>query len=262
MKTMNILVDHQAQITTITINRPERRNALNQRTIAELTETFNSLSTDQNCRVIVLRGQGDESFCAGADLEELRQSKTREARIEFFSGLSSLIQTMHQAPQTIVASVHGFALAGGCGLVAACDIAIASDEAQFGLPELYIGLAPMVVMPALHRALGRRALADLVLSADRIDAARALQIGLITRICPKARLDSETAALTKRIAGLAPHAARAAKRTLYQVAESNYSKLLNELPEQIADLSLEREAQEGVDAFVAKRSPPWRSQEL
>jgi methylglutaconyl-CoA hydratase len=253
----SILISVTDRVATITINRPEVRNSLNQQTIEQLIQAFETLSKDASCRAIILTSTGTEAFCAGADLSELKAAADLNARQAFFSGLAQLIQTMHKTPQTIIASIHGFALAGGCGLAAAADIALASDKAQFGLPELYIGLAPMVVTPVLERAIGRRALADLVLSADRIDAQRALSIGLVSRLFPPEELFEATNQLAQRIASLAPHAAAASKRLIYEVAEESYLTLLKRLPNEVAQLSLQAEAQEGISSFLLKQKPRW-----
>ena len=253
----SVLISSIDKVTTITINRPEVRNSLNQQTIELLIRAFETLSKDDSCRAIILTSTGTEAFCAGADLSELKAAADLKSREAFFSGLAQLIQTMHKTPQTIIASIHGFALAGGCGLAAAADIAIASDTAQFGLPELYIGLAPMVVTPVLERAIGRRALADLVLSADRIDAQRALSIGLVSRLFAPEELADATNKLAQRIAALAPQAAATSKRLIYEVAEENYFLLLKRLPNEVAKLSLQAEAQEGISSFILKQKPRW-----
>jgi methylglutaconyl-CoA hydratase len=253
----SLLVSTKDRITTITINRPEVRNSLNRETIELLIQAFEKISKEESCRAVILTSTGTEAFCAGADLSELHAATDLRSRETFFAGLAQLIKTMHKTPQTIIASIHGFALAGGCGLVAAADIALASEQAQFGLPELYIGLAPMVITPVLHRAIGRKALADLVLSADRIDAQRALTIGLVSRIFAPEQLFEATTQLAQRIASLAPQAAAASKRLVYEVAEENYQLLLNRLPNEVAKLSLEAEAQEGISAFLLKQKPRW-----
>jgi enoyl-CoA hydratase/carnithine racemase len=136
-----------------------------------------------------LGGTGNEAFCAGADISELVHHSSPDGRRAFFESISTLIEAIHRCPHPVIARVHGFALAGGCGLAAACDIVIASDEAVFGLPEVGIGLAPMIVMAPIHRAVGRRALAELVLTGERITAARAFEIGLVTKLLPKSDVD-------------------------------------------------------------------------
>lgn len=253
-----IELNKNGRVATVSINRPEMRNALNQEALQALQKTFEQLGTDEQVRVVILRGSGEEAFCAGADLSELARASTSDERELFFTALSTLIQTMHRIPQPVIALVHGFALAGGCGLAAAADIVIAADNAVFGLPELQIGLVPMVVMPVIHRAIGRRALSELVLSAERIDAARAERIGLVSRVVPQKSLEKEGEALAEKIAALAPSALRAAKELIYHVGETDYQECLRTYPKKIAALSLEEEATEGISAFLAKRKPSWR----
>ena len=249
-----ILSETQDRITTITINRPKVRNALNQQTIKELCSAFSAAADNfNNSPVIILRGSGTESFCAGADLAELNQATSLKDRKEFFTQLSTLIQTMHSTPQTIIGAVYGFALAGGCGLAAACDIVLAAETATFGLPELQIGLAPMVVTPVIHRAIGRRALSELVLTAERIDATRAREIGLVSRIYSKNDLLSQANKLAVQITKLAPNASAIAKKLIYSVAESDYFEMLKKLPEEVALLSMQPEALERINSFLNKK---------
>lgn len=242
----------------IIINRPEVRNSLNLATMRQLLSAFEAARDDTDCRVILFYGQGDAAFCSGADLRELHEAASLEQRETFFTLLAQIITVMHSCPQPIVAKIHGFALAGGCGLAAAADITLASDDAQFGLPELKIGLVPMVVMAPIHRAIGRRALLDLVLSAAPITAQRALEINLVTRVHAKHQLDAETQRLVHELSSLAPHAMGVAKKAIYQIPELDYTTLLHDLPKQIARLSLEAEAEEGISAFLNKRSPDWK----
>jgi methylglutaconyl-CoA hydratase len=246
------------RIAKVSINRPDVRNALNQETIRALSDAFKKISTSPDARVVLFTGNGTEAFCAGADLNELRDAKTKEQREQFFSGLSQLIQTMHAVPQPIIALVHGYALAGGCGLAAAADIVIAAESAVFGLPELRIGLVPMVVMPVLHRAIGRRALSELVLGAERINAQRALEIGLVSHVVANDKLLDTGIALAQKIAVLAPGALHVAKKMLYDVGERSYTECLSTYPEKIAALSSTEEAMEGIAAFIEKRDPRWK----
>src|SRR5690606_21411693 len=152
----HLLVERGGGIGRIIINRPEVRNALNEAATAELVRAFAELSADPEVRVILLRGAGEQAFCAGADLKELTAREGVLARRAYFAGVADVLRQMARTEPPIVAMVHGYALAGGCGLAAACDLVYAADDAVFGVPELHVGLFPMVVMAAILRSVGRQ----------------------------------------------------------------------------------------------------------
>ena len=258
MTSAPVLVTEAAGIVSITINRPEARNSLSSLAIKLLTEAFDGVATNPLARCVVLSGAGTEAFCAGADIAELVNNPAPSARRAFFGSIASLIEKINLCPVPVVARVHGFALAGGCGLAAACDITLASDDAVFGLPEVGIGLAAMVVMAPLSRVVQKKALTQMIMTGERISAARALEIGLVTAVHAKASLDSETGALCKRLIKQGPHALQASKQALLDVTEREYLPFLHELADRSALLSLGSEATEGLTAFTQKREPSWR----
>jgi methylglutaconyl-CoA hydratase len=241
----------------ITINRPTSRNSLNAATIEELTSAFTT-AADTQARCILLFGAGTEAFCAGADLAELASKKTPSERRAFFASIAALFQAIHECPLPVVGMVHGFALAGGCGLAAACDITIASEEAQFCLPESAIGLAPMVVLAPIARAIGPKGLARLAFTAERITAGQALTYGLISEIVPKKDLYARARDLCNTICLRGPGAVQAAKVALREVNQHDYLSSLRELADRSALVSISDEACEGIQAFLDKRSPSWR----
>jgi methylglutaconyl-CoA hydratase len=250
----------QAHVATVSINRPEARNALNALTIRELTTAFTTLSRDPSARCVLLRGSGTDAFCAGADLQELQNAPSPHARREFFTAMATLISAIQQSPTPVVSLVYGFALAGGLGLVAASDIAIAADDAQFGLPEVAIGLAPLVVTSPLTQNVAARGLSYLALSGERINAAEALRIGLVTRVVPKDTALSEAQSLCATIAQRGPAAVRATKTALRDTRANASNTLVYELADRSALVSLSDEAAEGIKAFTEKRAPTWKSQ--
>lgn len=253
-----VLAELSAHVATITINRPESRNCLTRETIQALIREFQQVQSNQGVRCVVLRGAGDESFCAGADLRELLDNPAPEARRSLFDSVASLVESIHRCPVPVVAAVHGFALAGGCGLAAACDITVASDEAVFGLPEVGIGLAPMVVMAPISRVVGQKSLASLVLTGERISAAQALQAGLVSRVVAKSSLDTEVRKVCADLCKQSPDALKASKAAMIEVAEREYFPFLHELADRSALLSLGPDAAEGMKAFSEKRAPAWR----
>src|SRR5690606_22346179 len=210
-------------VRTLTIDREERRNALDRATLDELVAALEAAAADPSVRVLVLRGAGTRAFSAGADLEELLAHETIDDRRQHFDGVARAILAMHRAPQPVVARVQGFALAGGCGLAVAADFTLAAESSELGLPEIGIGLLPMVVSAPILRATGsRKAVLDLVLTGRRVNAAEALALGLVTRVVPDERLDAELEALVDRLASLSPAALRLGKEAVYTMAEMEY----------------------------------------
>jgi enoyl-CoA hydratase/carnithine racemase len=253
-----VLVNSFSVTVEITINRPQCRNSLTAETITLLRSAFDSVSSNPNARCVLFSGKGSEAFCAGADLTQLASSQSPSDRRVFFDSIASLIESMVQCPVPIVAMVHGFALAGGCGLAAACDLTLAADDAQFGLPEVAIGLAPMVVMAPIVRAIGPKHTAHLALTGERISATQALAYGLINEVVAKGDLEKRARAVCETIAAQSPAAIRTTKAALLDVTEREYPAFMHELADRSAILSVGDEAREGVAAFSEKRPPAWR----
>ncbi len=249
----------QEGVRTIAIDREERRNALDRVTLAELLAAFQEAARDPAVRAIVLRGAGDRAFCAGADLAELLGHESIDASRAHFDAVRLVIEAMHAAPQPVVSRVSGFALAGGCGLAVAADLTIASESAVFGLPEIGLGLLPLVVSAPIYRAIGsRKALLDLVLTGRRVGAAEAQTLGLATRVVPDDDLDAEVERVTAAFCTLSPAALRMGKEAIYQMSEMEYHASLRYLREMITLASMTEDAKEGISAFFEKRKPVWR----
>lgn len=245
-------------VRTITIDREARRNALDRATLDELEAAVDAAAANAAVRVLILRGAGEKAFSAGADLEELLAHQTIDDRRRHFDGVARVIAALHRAPQPVIARVQGFALAGGCGLAVAADFTIAGASAVFGLPEIGIGLLPMVVSAPILRATGsRKAVLDLVLTGRRVDAQEALALGLVTRVVPDAKIDDEVEALAGQLAGLSPAALRLGKEAIYAMSEMEYGAALRYLREMIVLTAMTEDAQEGIRAFFEKRKPEW-----
>jgi len=245
-------------IRTLCIDRETKRNALDRATCVELEDAFEAAGGDPTVRVIVLRGAGDRAFCAGADLAEVLAHDSIEASRAHFDAVARVIRGMQRAAQPVVARVPGYALAGGCGLAVAADFTIASESARFGLPEIGIGLLPLMVSAPIYRALGsRKRLLDLVLSGRQLGAREAAEIGLVTRVVPDARLDEEVDALGAHLAGLSPAALRAGKEAIYTMCEMEEGSALRYLRDAIVLTSRTEDAREGIRAFFEKRDPVW-----
>jgi len=254
----NIVVGRDDGIATVTINRPDARNALNTLTINELRAAFAELSRDADVRVVILRGAGDVAFCAGADLKEVATLSDLPARRRYFGGVADLLETIHRMPQPVIARVAGFALAGGMGLAAGCDFVLAGDNAEFGLPEITLGLFPMVVMAPILRLVGPRAAVELALGGERIDALRAERIGLVTRVAPLSQLDSEVHRLARRLKSFSPLVLGLGKQAIYNSASMDYVTALNYLREMVALVASSDDLAEGVRAFLEKRPPEFK----
>jgi enoyl-CoA hydratase/carnithine racemase len=245
-------------VARITLNRPEVRNALSRTMVQELGQALAHYEADAQARVIVLAGAGDKAFCAGADLKGVGSRGTSLQARESFGGLARILEAITAMHTPVIAQVHGFALAGGCGLAVGCDVVIASDDARFGLPEIKVGLLPLIVMAPILRAAGLKRGLPLVLTGEPIAAAEALEIGLISRVVPRAELERETAALARRVAGWSPTAVALAKEAAHTIQGMEYAKALHYLREMTTLVALSEDAQEGIAAFFAKRAPQWK----
>jgi enoyl-CoA hydratase len=252
-----LLVEVVEGVATVTLNRPEVRNALNPTLVGELEAALTALEADSAARVIVLRGAGDKAFCAGADLKGVGDRGTALQARESFSGLPRILEAMARMRTPLIAQVHGFALAGGCGLAVGCDIVVAADDAVFGLPEIRIGLLPLIVMAPILRAAGRKRGMLMVLSGEPVSAREALEMGLVSKLVPRAALDAEVRALAVKLAGLSPTALGLAKEAAATSTEMDYGGALRYLRELTTLVFLSDDAREGVKAFFEKRAPRW-----
>jgi len=245
-------------VRTIAIDREASRNALDRATLDELEASLAGAGADPATRVVVLRGAGTQAFSAGADLKELLAHQTLDERRRHFDGVARVIRAMHELAVPVIARVQGFALAGGCGVAVAADFTVAAESAVFGLPEIGIGLLPMVVSAPILRATGsRKVVLDLVLSGRRVAADEALRLGLASRVVPDAALDAEIDALAARLAALSPAALRLGKEAIYAMAEMEYGAALRYLREMSVLTATTEDAQEGIRAFFEKRDPKW-----
>jgi len=252
-----LLVDVKDGVASVTLNRPEVRNALNATLIRELERAFASLEADQAARVIVLEGAGDKAFCAGADLKGVGDRGTTLQARESFGGLARILEAMARMKTPVIAKVHGFALAGGCGLAAGCDIVVAADDAVFGLPEIKIGLLPLIVMAPILRSVGRKRGMLMVLSGEQVSAREAYEMGLVSRLVPRAELSPAVDALARALAAFSPMALGLAKEAAATVAGMEYGASLRYLREMITLVALSDDAREGIKAFFEKRAPNW-----
>jgi enoyl-CoA hydratase/carnithine racemase len=252
-----LLVEVADGVATVTLNRPEVRNALNAVMVAELERALAALEADPAARVVVLRGAGDRAFCAGADLRGVGDRGTTLQARESFGGLPRVLEAMARMRTPVIAQVHGYALAGGCGLAVGADVVIAADDAVFGLPEIKVGVLPLVVMAPVLRAAGRARGMLLVLSGEPVSAAEAYRMGLVSRVVPRAELEPAVRRLAATLAGHSPAALGIAKEAAATSLEMDYAGALRYLRELTTLVFLSEDAREGVAAFFEKRPPRW-----
>jgi enoyl-CoA hydratase len=252
-----VLVDVADGVARVTLNRPAVRNALNSAMLTGLDATLRRLEDDPGARAIVLRGAGDRAFCAGADLKGVGERGTTLQARESFGGLAGILEYMARMRTPIIAQVRGYALAGGCGLAAGCDVVVAADDAVFGLPEIKVGLLPLIVMAPILRAVGRKRAMLMILSGEPVSAREAYEMGLVSRLVPPGDLESAVSALATTLAGYSPAALGLAKEAASMVPDMEYGAALRYLREMITLVALSDDAREGIAAFFEKRAPRW-----
>jgi enoyl-CoA hydratase/carnithine racemase len=260
----DLLAERAGGVLTLTINRPERRNAMTWQVIAGLREHLARAKSDPEVRVVVLAGSGDKAFCAGADLSGMVPRDTAAVTDEYGNHhlargwLAQLFEEMWQLGKPTIARVQGWAMAGGFGLALACDMVIASDRARFGAPELNVGLWPyMVTVPMLRSMPPKKAL-ELMLTSRVVGAEEAERIGFVTRLVPHDRLDAEVATMTAVLTSKPPGVMKLGRDSFYAVLDSAAAEALPYLHAMLTVTSQTAEAAEGIAAFIEKRPPAWQ----
>lgn len=248
-------------IAAVELNRPDLHNAFNDEMIAEITAAFIELGRDGDIRAIVLSGAG-KSFCAGADVHWMRRmvGYSFEENVADAKTLATMLRTIHDCPKPVIARVHGAALGGGTGLVAACDMAVALDSALFGFTEARLGIIPAVISPyALHK-IGAAHARRYFLTAERFGAAEAMRIGLVNATAADtAQADEWIAAITREILANGPQAVAAAKALIDDVPACPWDRVAELTSGRIAERRVSDEGQEGLKSFLEKRKPRWAS---
>ena len=241
------------------LNRPEVRNALNSEIQEHLDKNLKELEKQNNVRVIVLAGRG-QAFSAGGDLNRMEQAAkmTKARNRREAEKFAALLQRIYRYPKPVVARVHGPAFAGGMGLVAACDLVVAAEEAEFCLPEVRIGLVPAMISPYVARALGEPQTRRYMLTGERLAAPEAQRLGFVHECVPQAELDGAVEKITSHLAKAGPNALKQAKKLLARIAAAPIGPgLAGETAALLAEVRAGAEAREGIRAFLEKRKPAW-----
>ena len=245
-------------VARVTINRPERRNAMSYGVMSGLRDAMARAHADDSVRVVVLTGAGDKAFCAGADLTGIADNAGAAAAHEGRGFLADLFRAMWSLGKPIIARVRGFALAGGFGLACACDMIVASDDSTFGTPEINVGLWPYMITVPLLRSMAPKTALDLMLTGRRVSADEGLRLGFVQRVVPVADLDVTVDALAADLAGKSPLIMKWGRDSFYRVLEMDADAALSYLQGMLTVTTQTEDAAEGVAAFAEKRAPHWK----
>jgi enoyl-CoA hydratase/carnithine racemase len=252
----SILIEKRDAALWITINRPEKRNAVNADVIAGIAKGYRAAHDDAGVRVIVLTGAGEKAFCAGADLQNTGGAFSQDfsrPNVEF----ADLLRQSQNATKPAIARVNGVCMAGGMGLLCMTDMAVASDHAIFGLPEVKVGVFPMQVLSLLQSIAPRRIVSEWAITGEPFDAKTAQAAGLLNYVVPQAELDAKVDWLIGRITDKSPTAIRRGKYAMRAIASMSFDEAIAYTESQIALTAMTEDAKEGLKAFAEKRKPSW-----
>ena len=250
-----------ASVATLTMDAPERLNALSDAMLAALQQTLDDIGQDETVRAVIIRGTG-KAFCAGHDLKEMQAGRQAEdAGAAYFADLfdrcARMMQTVQSIPQPVIAQVHGIATAAGCQLVATCDLAIAEENTRFGVNGVNIGLFCSTPMVALTRNIHRKQAFEMLTTGKFLSAAEAKEAGLINRAVPADQLESETRSLAETIASKLPAAVKIGKSAFYEQAAMTTAEAYAYTGDVMVQNMLRNDTNEGISAFLDKRKPNW-----
>jgi len=246
-------------VARVRLNNPDKHNAFDDQMIGQLTEAFVAIADNSNVRVMVLGSEG-KSFSAGADLEWMKRmaSYSYDENLRDASALALMLKTLNEIPQPTIARIQGPAFGGAVGLVSCCDMAVAASAASFSLSEVKIGLVPATISPYVIAAIGQRAVRRYFVTAERFDAHRAMEIGLVNEVVDAEQLDQEIDRLIDALLANGPEAILAAKRLVFDIAGKPIDQqLIDSTCETIAAIRVSEQGQEGLQAFLEKRKPHW-----
>jgi enoyl-CoA hydratase/carnithine racemase len=258
MAAAEVLYAVDAGVARVTINRPERRNAMSYGVMQGLRDAVAAAKSDAAVRVVVLTGAGDRAFCAGADLGGIAENAGAAAAHDGRGLLADLFRELWSLGKPTIARVRGYALAGGFGLALACDFVVAADDAQFGTPEVNVGLWPYMITVPLLRSMPAKKVLELQATGRRVRAEEAERIGFVTRVVPVDELDAAVDELAATLASKSPLVLRWGRDAFYRVLEMDADSALDYLQGMLSVHTLSEDAAEGVAAFAEKREPRWK----
>lgn len=242
-------------VATLTLNRPERRNAVGPDALRQLLELFDRAKRDDAVHAVVLTGAGDKAFSAGANLTDMSTDASEVMRHEERGLFVDLFLAMQRLGKPIVGCINGHALAGGLGLALSCDLLVAADTAEFGTPEIRVGLWPMMIMSVVIRNIGRKRAMELFLSGERIDAQTARQWGMINRVVPASDVRREASEWARELTRWSPLIMRLGRDAFYDIDGLDFEASLRHLHSELTIIGLSDDFREGVTAFLQKREP-------
>ncbi|KXB08797.1 enoyl-CoA hydratase [candidate division MSBL1 archaeon SCGC-AAA382N08] len=253
-----VSVDIKEHIGIVTLNRPEKYNTFSSQLAEELNDSLLNLDNNEKIRVIVIKGAG-KSFCAGIDVSEFEGKSQREYK-EWIELMEKPFQTIATMKKPVIASVHGHAVANGIGLVAACDLAVVSEDAKLGATAIDVGLFCMGPAVLMYRTLGRKRTLEMVLTGEMITGEKAADWGLANRVVPEENLNEETMKIAENLASKSPIALQTGKRAFYNQEDMMFDNALEYSNEAFAGLCTTKDATEGVKAFLENREPDWKGE--
>jgi len=254
-----LLREDAGGVTTLTLNRPQQRNALSRAMIAAIQDELDDIREDTAVRAVVFAANGP-GFCAGHDMRELVANRTPEFYDELFHACGRMMTSIMQLPQPVIARVQGVATAAGCQLVATCDLAVTVDTAHFATPGVHIGLFCSTPMVALSRNVGRKQAMEMLILGDPCPAEKALEIGLVNRVVSEDALDATVQEMTDKILDKSGYTIKVGKEAFYKQLETGVEEAYAYTAKVMAENMMSHDAQEGVGAFVEKRKPVWRGE--
>ena len=250
----HLLYSVESNVARLTINREAQRNAISLEAIELFLKYLDEAEKDENIRVILITGSGEKAFCSGADLGGAADGRIQQG----FKSYAELLTRLSGYPKPVVARVNGACMAGGMGLMLACDIVIANNDAKFGTPEVNVGLWPMMIGALIFRNVLRKKAMEMILLGERITADQALNMGLITRVVLPEELDEEVTQILKTLAAKSPIGMKIGKEAFYAMADMPLEEAVGFLSGKIAEVAATEDAREGITAFIEKRKPEFK----
>ena len=252
-----ILRNDLGGVATLTLNRPDQRNALSVDLMSAIEAELATIATDETVRAVVIAANGP-AFCAGHDMKEMRANPDEKYYLDLFEQCSRMMLAINRLPQPVIARIHALATAAGCQLVATCDLAVAGHSAWFATPGVHIGLFCSTPMVALSRNVGRKQAMEMLLTGDRVEAEQAERWGLINKVVDDDKLDQEIAGITAKLTSKSPLTLAIGKEAFYAQIDMDVEAAYAYASEAMTRNMLARDAEEGIDAFLEKRQPTWQ----